>query len=135
MKYIFLLGIALLFLAAVEIFVLQRRKKLSEKDHVWVVIHWKNVTQKLAKEPARALTEADAILDFVLKKRGFQGSLADKLRKADKIFTRIDDVWTAHKLRNRAVHEVGFHISEAEARRAISSIQTALADIGVRVTL
>lgn len=88
---------------------------------------------KLSRNPKHALLEADKLLDFVLKKKGYQGTVADKLRKAEKAFSHKDHVWEAHKLRNRAAHEVGFEVTENETRKAISYIKQALWELGVKL--
>lgn len=125
---------ALLLLAALEVFLVwRRRRKLTKRDLSLVSKEWESIRSKIEKEPKHALIEADKLLDFVLKKRGFHGSLSEKLKTAEKFFSNIDDVWTAHKLRNRAVHEIGFDVMEQEIRKALSSYKKALWDLGVKL--
>lgn len=124
---------ALLLLAALEVFFVWRRRKLTKRDLSLVAKEWESIRSKIEREPKHALIEADKLLDFVLKKRGFQGSLGEKLKAAEKFFSNIDDVWTAHKLRNRAVHEIGFDVMEQEIRKALSSYKKALWDLGVKL--
>lgn len=130
--YIFIGAVVLLIF--VEIFlVLRRRKKFSKRELALIKTEWESIRNKISREPKHALIEADRLLDFVLKKRGYEGSLGDKLKSAVGIFTHGDDVWKAHKLRNRAVHEVGFAVTEGEARKALSSYKQALWDLGIRL--
>jgi len=41
----------------------------------------------------------------------------------------IDEVWQAHKLRNRLVHETDFKLKEHEAKRVIEIYEKALQDL------
>lgn len=123
---------AVVFLLIIELFIVFRRKKFSKRDLEFLRGEWESIRAKLNREPKHALIEADKLLDFVLKKRGFQGSLGEKLKAAEKFFNNTDDLWAAHKLRNRAVHEVGFDVTEGEARKALSVYKQALWHLGIR---
>lgn len=134
MSEIYFLILGVLLLVALEVFfVWRRRQKLTKRDFSLVSKEWESIRSKIEREPKHALIEADKLLDFVLKKRGFQGSLGEKLKTAEKFFSNIDDLWVAHKLRNRAVHEVGFDVNEHEVRKALSSYKKALWDLGVKL--
>ncbi len=125
---------AIAFLLGLEVFVLWRRRHgFAKRDRALVHNEWEAIRKKMERDPKHALVEADKLLDFVLKKKGFAGSLGDKLKHAEKWFSHLDDVWAAHKLRNRCVHEVGFDVTEGEARKALSQYKQALWDLGVKL--
>lgn len=133
MNEIYFLIFGVLLLAALEIFLVwRRRRKFSKRDLEFLRGEWESIRAKLDREPKHALIEADKLLDFVLVRRGFTGSLGEKLKKAEKFFNNKDDIWAAHKLRNRAVHEVGFEITEREAQKALSTYKKALWHLGIR---
>jgi hypothetical protein len=90
--------------------------------------HWNNIRPM---DPAHSVIEADKLLDKVLTARGYIGSLGDKLKKAGPAFTNINDVWSAHKLRNRIAHELGVKISDDEAKSALKKYERALRDLGL----
>lgn len=51
-----------------------------------------------------AILEADALLDEILKSRGYEGNnLGERLKNSK--FNTIDLAWSAHKMRNRIAHE------------------------------
>lgn len=125
---------AVVFLLILELFIVFRRKRFSKRDLEFLRGEWESIRAKLDREPKHALIEADKLLDFVLVRRGFTGSLGEKLKKAEKFFNNKDDIWAAHKLRNRAVHEVGFNITEREARKALSVYKRTLWDLGVKIS-
>ena len=82
-------------------------------------------------DPHRRVLEADSLLDFAFTSMGFRGSMGDKLKKAGKYLKNEQDVWNAHKLRNRIAHESGIILSERDATRALDAFRKAL-DVFVR---
>lgn len=121
-------------LCILEIFIiLRQRKQISKRDLALVISQWRVILEQVEREPRHALIEADKLLDFVLKRRGYSGAMGDKLKKAGKIFSDIDNVWEAHKLRNRAAHEIGFKASREQAAQALGYFKKALWDLGVKV--
>lgn len=131
MDFFILLG-GILLIGVFLLVLMPRRRRFSPRDEVFVREHWEATISKVANEPKQALIEADKILDFVLKKKGYSGSLGEKLKEAGPLFSRVDDVWEAHKLRNRVAHELGFNISQERARAALAQIKRGIEDVGVR---
>lgn len=77
-----------------------------------------------------AVIEADKILDRALKDLGYAGtSMSDRLQQAGSALGDVNAVWTAHKLRNRLVHEET-KLKRPDVRRAISAYQAALQRLG-----
>ncbi|RJQ37544.1 hypothetical protein C4552_00725 [Candidatus Parcubacteria bacterium] len=86
---------------------------------------WRNVEEKIqSMNPAdwnMAVIQADAVFDGVLKDMQLPGStFADRLRNLDTAkLASLNDVWEAHKLRNRIAHETDRTLTHDEARRAV----------------
>ena len=80
-----------------------------------------------------ALIESDTLLDEALRLAGFRGvDLGDRLKKINSAqVTNLDEIWEAHKLRNRLVHEAGFKLSRDTAERALTVYKKTLADLGI----
>lgn len=131
----YILAAVIFALVLLEIFVIvhKRKKRLPERDIKLVTSEWGLIEKKVDREPKHALMEADRVLDFVLKKKGYEGSLGEKLKQAEKLFKEVDRVWEAHKLRNQAVHEIGFNLESGQARKALSSFKQALWDLGIKL--
>jgi hypothetical protein len=106
-----------------------KRNKISESDQKRIRKHWNN----LPLSPKDAILEADKILDEGLKLRGYKGSLGGKLKQAGPLFTNQNNVWSAHKLRNRIAHELSITISEGESKRALGQFKQALKDLGFKL--
>lgn len=76
-----------------------------------------------------AIITADKTLDKILEKKGYLGeSLGSKLKEmvpAD-LPDVYEEVWEAHKIRNRIVHETDFEVSQGEARKVVGIYERAI---------
>lgn len=80
-----------------------------------------------------AIIEADKILDELLKLSGYRGdTLGDRLKQVNTTqISNVQDLWQAHKVRNRIVHEPDFQITEAEARFSVRIYERAFQELGL----
>lgn len=80
-----------------------------------------------------ALIEADKILYEALKLAGFKGeNLGDILKELDDSkLPNLQEVWEAHKLRNRLAHETDFRLSRDTAERALAIYEQTFRDLGL----
>lgn len=76
-----------------------------------------------------AIISADKTLDKTLEKKGYTGeSMGAKLKEmvpAD-LPEVYEEVWEAHKIRNRIVHEPEFEVSLGEARKIVGIYERAI---------
>lgn len=78
----------------------------------------------------QAIMEADKLLDYVLKGKGYAGeTMADRMRSANRDFSRRNDVWAAHKLRNALAHEVDFDLVPSQVKQSIKAFERAIKDL------
>lgn len=78
----------------------------------------------------QAVMEADKLLDYVLQGKGYGGdTMADRMRSANRQFSRRNDVWNAHKLRNALAHEVEFDLVPSQVKQAIAAFERAIKDL------
>jgi hypothetical protein len=78
-----------------------------------------------------AVIDADKLMDEALRRRHFKGtSMGERLVSAQRSFSNNDDVWHAHKLRNRLVHETDVKIKQNDAKNALESFKQGLRDLG-----
>jgi len=114
----FLLLAAIIIIGIILLSIIAKRKpKLSAGTKDRINKQWQHACQ--LPDDTRKILEADKVLDSLLKELGYQGSLGDKLKKAGNVIPNINEVWTAHKLRNRLAHEPGAHVSPQEAQQAM----------------
>jgi len=105
----------------------------SAQDSKYIQIQWSRIVQLGKDDPRHAIMDADKLLDFVLKKKGYAGHLGEKLKSARSLFSDINGVWAAHKMRNKIAHELGVHVSAKECSRSLSQFRRALSDLGCRL--
>ena len=95
---------------------------------------WKDIL-KMADDPKTrpmSIIQADKLLDEALKCCGFRGqTMGERLISAKKALTKRNDVWNAHKLRNRLVHETFIEASEKEVNTALNGYRRAFKDLRV----
>jgi len=109
---------------------------LDYKDKEIVTKRWCEIEElvKLGRPSnfKQAVIEADKLLDFALERMGFRGSLGEKLKSAKNKFSAdvYNDVWGAHKIRNRLVHEMNSEILHFETKEAINKFKRGLKNLG-----
>jgi hypothetical protein len=112
------------------------KAKLGEAERAKIGRHWEEVAW-YAEQPQyqqQAVMEADKLFDHVLQGMGVRGNtLGERLKSAELLFTSemYNNLWEAHKLRNRLAHEVGHGISGHEAERAVRAFHAALVHLKV----
>ena len=111
-------------------FKMRSSKQFSSKDLKYIELHWGRIVDD--QDPKHAVMDADKLLDYALKAKGFEGSLGEKLKAAGPRFSDLNGIWSAHNLRNRVAHELG-DISKGDSMRALKSFKRALNDLGAKL--
>ena len=96
---------------------------------------WLTIERQLVKgEEASShlvILNADKLLDQALKQRGFKGdTMGERMKSAKDTWTNANNVWTAHKLRNKIAHETDVKVGYDMARRALAAYKKGLKDVG-----
>jgi hypothetical protein len=125
--FLFLVFIFALYAFAKSIFV----KKLNSADMVYVKGHWADIMNNIDEDASKAILDADKILDYVLARHGFSGSLGEKLKTSAYKFSDLNGIWNAHKLRNKLAHEFE-EADEDEVKKALKQYKRAFKDLGVK---
>lgn len=98
---------------------------------------WLQIKKRLASGEESnmklAVIEADKVLDEILKRSGFPGeTMSERLKRLTPAqLSNLEQVWGAHKLRNRIVHEPNFEVSKAEVELAVSIYGRAFQEFGL----
>ena len=78
----------------------------------------------------QAIMEADKLLDYVLQGKGYRGdTMAERMKSANREFSRRNDVWAAHKLRNALAHEVDFDLVPSQVKQSVKAFERAIKDL------
>jgi len=130
MNFYLFLAIFLVIDVLLVLYVLYRRsaKKFSQQDLDFFAKEWRKILMN--GDGKHSIMDADKLLNVVLKKKGFEGSVGEQLKKAQNFFSNINDVWYAHKLRNNIAHELDVHLSPADKQKALRCFEKALKDLG-----
>lgn len=125
--------IALAVLITVYVFIKSRSLKISQKDNKYIKKQWDKVLSYVNKSPNQSLLEADKLLSYTFKIKGYHGSVGEQLKKYGHNFTDLDGIWSAHKLRNRIAHEMDVKLSPKQVRKAIKQFKSAIEDLGAKL--
>ncbi|MFH0820497.1 MAG: hypothetical protein V1908_01855 [Candidatus Peregrinibacteria bacterium] len=129
-----LLTILLLFVlvdALIVGYVIYRRwrKKISPKRIEEIRRHWKEIIRN--PDHRYAIMEADKLLDLALGEIGYRGNLGAKLKKAPRLFSSLNDVWAAHKVRNNIAHQLHYKVDEGAYKKAMLAFKQAFQDLKI----
>ncbi|MFO0882559.1 MAG: hypothetical protein U0491_03880 [Candidatus Saccharimonadales bacterium] len=87
---------------------------------------------KEKKTQPMSIVHADKLLDEALKCLGYSGNtMAERLIGAKAKLQHRDEVWNAHKLRNKIVHETMHEPSEKQMKVALQGYYKTFKDLGV----
>ena len=78
-----------------------------------------------------AVIEADSLVDNVLRASGYPGdTMGDRLKNIDKSqIVTLDELWEAHKIRNRLAHDLNYFLRYGEAKRAVQLYEKTLKEL------
>ena len=130
---IILAVIGLAVLLAFFVMIKSGKRGLSESNQKYIKKHWVLIEEKSNLKPSLAIIDADKLLGYTLKERGIQGSVGDQLKSAPSLFSDLNGIWSAHKLRNQIAHEIGKEISLKEAQSNLNNYKKALKDLGAKL--
>ena len=78
-----------------------------------------------------AIVKADKLLDKAMRDCGVTGTtMGDRLKARKGDWTDENGLWAAHKLRNQIAHETKVKLTAQSFRRAMTSFEQALKDLG-----
>ena len=119
-----------LLLVAWLLYKKSKAKSFSSQELHYMRSHWIRIIDSFKSHGRESIMDADKLLDYALAKRGFEGTLGEKLKKAGPRFSDLNGIWTAHKLRNQIAHEL-VDLNLLEAKNALFQFKKALNDLGV----
>lgn len=98
---------------------------------------WKAILKKMKSvEPIdwkKAIMEADKILDDILKLSGFRSPTTDERFKqlTPEMMPNLDELASAHKIRNRCAQEPDFVLSKDEAVQTLKIYKKSFQEFGI----
>ena len=102
-------------------FIFFKKKKLSNSQKQ----RFLQIYQDIQSHPLeKQILEYDKLLEKVLHARGYKESLGNILKSHPSLFTNLDSLWKAHKLRNNIAHELEYTISPSEGEKSVKAFQS-----------
>jgi len=123
--------VPLLVAFLITTFIVAKKRRPLNKEYF--ESKWKEL-QKLCGNKETwplAIINADKLLDEALKKSNFKGkSMGERMVSAQRSISDNDGIWSAHKLRNRLVHENDIALREQDVKHALLEFRRAMKDLG-----
>ncbi len=131
--YVFIAFLAFDFLLLVFVFWRKlKAKSIFGTQRKYLNSQWKNIEKLFNTDAKAAVIEADKLLDYamgVVFKNKL--SVGQNLKANGKIFTDLNGIWYAHKLRNQLVHQLNFKLKPSDVNLAKRDFYQALKDLGM----
>ena len=128
---------AIVFIVGALLFALMgfNRKGPKHMDVEHYRSKWLAIEQQLKRDEVSTYSlcvlNADKLLDQALKDKGMKGdTMGERMKSAKNIFSKRNNVWSAHKLRNKIAHEPDVRVTYDAARYALADMKRALKDVG-----
>jgi len=109
-----------------------RQVPVEKNDNVE---EWKKILAKGASldenERKFAIIAADTLIEKILNLAGYTGeNLGERLKKIEPSdLDSLNDLWEAHKVRNRIAHEADYKLTKEDAAYALKNFESALREL------
>lgn len=127
--------VAILLLGAIALTFIARKGVSSQLDKDTYRSAWLKIEQEV--DPGNmpsyqlALLNADKLLDKALRARGVKGqTMGERMKSYNTGWSNENNIWNAHKIRNKLAHEPGFQVDLDTTKRALGVYKQALKDVG-----
>lgn len=127
---IFIIVVAVVLLVVINL--VSKPARCIDKAHY--INEWNDIVELSNNLKSRPLSivHADKLLDDALRALGFSGTtMAERLVAAKAKLKNKDEIWRAHKLRNKIVHETAFEPSESQVKQSLQAYKKTFKDLGV----
>ncbi len=102
-------------------------------DRKYYSSHWNKIEETFGHGDSGmriAVIDADKLVDHALKQTNVPGDTMGERMKSANYLTNINNLWTAHKLRNKLVHEADMKPKKSDMKFAIITYRKVLKEMG-----
>jgi len=121
---VFIFAILIVIFVAINRF----KKRFTKKEKNYYKQKWTEIQKE--KDLRQALLTADKLLEKIMRRKGYKGTLGQMLKKGKKEFSDLNGVWFAHKIRNKLAHEIDFKLNAQEAKKGLQKFEKTFRDLG-----
>lgn len=116
MEIFLILALALIFALVPILIFFFKKKKLSKSQKE----KFQNSLKKILSDSdeRHQILDLDKLLDKILFTLSYKWTLWEKMKKFWKNFKNENEIWSAHKLRNKLAHELDFELKKGESEKA-----------------
>ena len=141
LSVLFVIGIAYATWRTQQVFALLRGSAITMPSPMGATVSPKNIalwesmlvraSSDDENERKLAIISADSLIDKILGLSGYHGEgLGDRLKQIEPSdLDSLNDLWEAHKIRNRIAHEPDLHLSRDESLRALHRYEKTLKEL------
>ncbi len=127
---------AILIVGAILFAVISFTKNSSrglKKDHYRS--QWLTIESQLKRDEQHTymvcIMNADKLLDKALREAGVKGeTMGERMKSYQAKWSNAQNIWGAHKVRNKLAHETDASVGYDQARKALSAFKQGLKDVG-----
>lgn len=133
MKELIFAGAILVAIAGLAVLLVKLRRRPRKINVSRLQVRWRDMQKLCAHKETwpQAISQADKLLDEVLKKKRFGGkSMGERLTKAQRVLSDNESVWFGHKLRTKLDNDPTAKLREKDVKQALVGIRQALKDLG-----
>lgn len=129
-----LLGVLLLAVVLI-LFISFKGKGASTLNREKYQAHWLAIENGISRDnlPAcqLAIMNADKLVDMALRDCRYKGeNMGERMKSANAVWKNSNNIWTAHKVRNKLAHEPGATVSYELTLQTLSAFKQGLKDLG-----
>jgi len=112
-----------------------RRSQFDAFSRDKIMREWQGIEDLVKKDSTTAwklaVLEADKLFDYTLKSLAIPGKdLGERIRFMSYKHPVVREVWPAHKVRNRLVHETDYHLDKKTAYFVVARFKKILKLLG-----
>ena len=122
MDSIIIILLLIIVIACIIYFALLNKNKINSKLRK----KYKDKLKKILSQDdiRHKVIDLDSLLSKLFWTLWYNWSMWAKMKKIWNGFVNTDNIWYAHKVRNKLVHEIDFKLSEKESKNIISYYKT-----------
>ncbi len=130
---VLLIFIGLAIVVAILVLIKGGSRKLTAQQQKFLNKQWAKIISESHNNSVQAILDADKLLAYLLEAKGYEGTVGEMLKKSGSLFKNLNDVWAAHKLRNKIAHEIGVSLSPKDVNKTLSKFKKAYKDLGAKL--